>query len=367
MPFNGSGTFTLVAGNPVVTGTSISSTVQNNTMSDFATGFTTCLTKDGQTTPTANLPMGGFYLTNAGIRAIDGTVGAPSIALNNSNSTGFYRIGADNLGLSVAGTKRWDVVAGGTTLSHNFGFSADNTHDIGASSTRPRDLFVGRNLTVSGLTSGRIPIISTAGLVVDNGALLWSSSTTNITTGGLDVNGSNRPVNGIYLQSGGYTTLSANSADVVVSAQNGEITLPLQPSFSAYNSASEANATGDGTSVTVDFDTVIFDKNSDFAADTFTAPVTGKYQFNVAVMFQSLGAAHTDIIIELVTSNRTYLWRQVVGSQAASTLSVEFSKLVDMDAADTAFVRATVSGGTKTVSIYGGGNLSTIFNGFLAN
>lgn len=64
MPYNGSGTFTLVAGNPVVTGTTISSTVHNNTMADIANnGLTNALTKDGQQTPTANLPMGGFRHT----------------------------------------------------------------------------------------------------------------------------------------------------------------------------------------------------------------------------------------------------------------------------------------------------------------
>lgn len=66
MPRNGSGTYSLPAGNPVVTGTVISSTVQNNTMSDVATALTNSLAKDGQTTPTANLPMGGFKLTNLG-------------------------------------------------------------------------------------------------------------------------------------------------------------------------------------------------------------------------------------------------------------------------------------------------------------
>ena len=64
MPRNGSGTYTLPAGNPVVTGTTISSTVQNNTMSDVATALTNSIAKDGQTTPTANLPMGGFKHTN---------------------------------------------------------------------------------------------------------------------------------------------------------------------------------------------------------------------------------------------------------------------------------------------------------------
>jgi hypothetical protein len=66
MSYNGSGTFVLVAGNPVITGTTISSTTMNNTLSDIATGLSTAVTKDGQTTPTANIPMGGFKLTGLG-------------------------------------------------------------------------------------------------------------------------------------------------------------------------------------------------------------------------------------------------------------------------------------------------------------
>lgn len=65
MPRNGSGSYSLPSGNPVVTGTTISSTVQNNTLSDIATALTASLAKDGQTTPTANLPMGGFKHTGA--------------------------------------------------------------------------------------------------------------------------------------------------------------------------------------------------------------------------------------------------------------------------------------------------------------
>lgn len=67
MPYNGSGGFSLYTpGNPVVTNTTISSTWWNNTGSDLATGLSTCLTKDGQTTPTANIPMGGFKITGLG-------------------------------------------------------------------------------------------------------------------------------------------------------------------------------------------------------------------------------------------------------------------------------------------------------------
>lgn len=65
-PRNGSGTYQLPAGNPVVTGTTISSTAFNNTMTDLGTALTGSLAKDGQTTPTANLPMGTFRHTSVG-------------------------------------------------------------------------------------------------------------------------------------------------------------------------------------------------------------------------------------------------------------------------------------------------------------
>ncbi len=65
MSFNGSGVFTInTAGQPVITGTTISSTTFNNLTADLATGLTTALTKDGQSTPTANIGMGAFKITN---------------------------------------------------------------------------------------------------------------------------------------------------------------------------------------------------------------------------------------------------------------------------------------------------------------
>lgn len=66
MARNGSGTYALPAGNPVVTGTTVSSTTHNATMSDIADALTASLAKDGQTAATADLPMGGFKHTNIG-------------------------------------------------------------------------------------------------------------------------------------------------------------------------------------------------------------------------------------------------------------------------------------------------------------
>lgn len=67
MPFNGSGTFSVYTpGTPYTNGTTIDATVANSVNTDFATGLTNCLTRDGQSPATANVPMGGFRLTGLG-------------------------------------------------------------------------------------------------------------------------------------------------------------------------------------------------------------------------------------------------------------------------------------------------------------
>ena len=67
MSYNGSGTFNInTTGQPVVSGTVISSTAFNALTADLANGLTTALTKDGQSTPTANIGMGNYKITNLG-------------------------------------------------------------------------------------------------------------------------------------------------------------------------------------------------------------------------------------------------------------------------------------------------------------
>ena len=79
MSFNGSGVFNInTAGQPVVTGTTISSTTFNNLTADLATGLTTTLTKDGQSTPTANIGLGTYKITNLGA----GTVASDAARLD---------------------------------------------------------------------------------------------------------------------------------------------------------------------------------------------------------------------------------------------------------------------------------------------
>lgn len=73
MTWNGSGTYSPPPATfPEVNGTVIDAGRYNPTVLDLAAGITNCLAKDGQNTPTANLSIGGFKLTNVADGAASG-------------------------------------------------------------------------------------------------------------------------------------------------------------------------------------------------------------------------------------------------------------------------------------------------------
>lgn len=91
MSRNGSGVYSLPAGNPVVTGTSISSTWSNTTLSDIATALTGSVASDGQTPMTGNLDMNSQKVTLLanGTVSTDGiNLGQLTAAFTNSTVTG---------------------------------------------------------------------------------------------------------------------------------------------------------------------------------------------------------------------------------------------------------------------------------------
>ena len=134
---------------------------------------------------------------------------------------------------------------------------------------------------------------------------------------------------------------------------DGSVTKPKQPAFSATMSAILSNISNT-TNTTVTFNTEIFDQNADFSTSTykFTAPVTGRYQFNVAIRLAELDNTADYSQVKLVTSNRTYEIFLLDTSDFAADLNyhtASSSIFADMDANDDAYVQVRTSGGgTKT-------------------
>ena len=122
-PYNGSGQYTLTAGQPVVAGTDILDSTFNTLTADLATALSTCVTRDGQSPPTTNLPMGSFKLT--GLAA--GTAAGHSVRFEQ------LQTGVNKL-ITVAGTG--DVITGVMTPTYGAYTNGDMfTFIVGSTNT----------------------------------------------------------------------------------------------------------------------------------------------------------------------------------------------------------------------------------------
>ena len=119
MSYNGSGTFQInTSGQPVVAGTVISSTAFNALTADLATGLSTAITKDGQTTTTARIPFA------AGINS--------SLVTDSTNTSTGSIITSGGVGIAKAlyvGTTA--NVAGAVTLQGALGVTGVTTVQAG--------------------------------------------------------------------------------------------------------------------------------------------------------------------------------------------------------------------------------------------
>jgi len=168
---------------------------------------------------------------------------------------------------------------------------------------------------------------------------------------------------------GSTTTSVGNLTLTNATISSGTWASTTQPAFNAYLSTNQPNVTGDGTVYTIIFDTELFDQGSNYnnATGTFTAPVAGKYQFNVTV--DLIATTATGGFINLVTTSRSYRLVAVkpsnVGTAGGDT-GLSGSIIVNMSANDTATVTAQATGTTKISAVYGTSTPSvTSFSGFL--
>lgn len=129
---NSSGTYSLPAGNPVVTGTAVSSTWANTTLTDIRTEITSSLDRSGR----------GAML--APLQCSVGSVSAPGLTFSGDTNTGLYRVGADNPAMAAGGVKAQEWTATASTIPVALTCSAGATVAAGLTVT---------NSTGTGVTS----------------------------------------------------------------------------------------------------------------------------------------------------------------------------------------------------------------------
>lgn len=128
MSRNGSGTYSVP--NSFTAGTTITASDHNENWSDAGSEITNSVAADGQTSMTGPL------------KASNGTAAAPGLTFASDTDTGVYRIGADNVGVAVAGAKVLDVSSTGLDVTGTVKQNALTLRPIGeitdyAGSTAP--------------------------------------------------------------------------------------------------------------------------------------------------------------------------------------------------------------------------------------
>jgi microcystin-dependent protein len=123
LAYNGSGTFNRV--HNWVTDKSnvvpVTASRMDTEMDGMATGLTTAICRDGQSTTTARIPFA------AGIGMSDGSVGTPALNFTSDTNSGIYVIGPDNIGVAAAGAKVLDIATTGLTVTGDITATDDIT------------------------------------------------------------------------------------------------------------------------------------------------------------------------------------------------------------------------------------------------
>ena len=140
--------------------------------------------------------------------------------------------------------------------------------------------------------------------------------------------------------------------------ETGVITKPLQPAFMAQPASTQTNLAVAGTGVNIDLGTERFDVGSNFASNTFTAPVTGKYALTALFYLNALDSASDYYEFTIKTSNRNFglVVDTSVYSGDVPYAGYCLSVIADLDASDTAFIHFYQAGGTQQTDVSTGTN-----------
>jgi hypothetical protein len=158
--------------------------------------------------------------------------------------------------------------------------------------------------------------------------------------------------------------LYAGSSERMRIDASGRVTKPSQPAFGAINNTGAQTNLAINAYHTVVFGGEFFDQGSDFASNTFSTPVTGKYQFNVQIRLYQVDTAASYYQVLITTSNGSY---EVGLNSPNFTTDPDYitftgSFLVDMDAADTAYVQIYQAGGSAQTDLQ---QSTSTFSGYL--
>lgn len=195
MARNGSGTYSLPAGNPPTAGTTITVSWASTTLNDIATALTQSLAYDGQTTPIANLPMGGFVLTGLGAGSSAGQSVRYEQVLLLTGGTLSGDLTLTNTGLHILDTNATHdlIIKPGSNITADRTLTL-TTGDADRTLTLSGNLTVGNTTTLNGVLTLGTSQASTSGTSIDFTAIPSWAQQIVITFVGVSTSGTSNPL-----------------------------------------------------------------------------------------------------------------------------------------------------------------------------
>lgn len=250
MSRNGSGVYSLPAGNPVVTGTTISSSWANTTLSDIATALTGSVAADGQTAMTGNLQMGNNKITGLanGSASTDalafGQIAAGTMAGSFTTLTASSTATLNTLSSSGA------TITGGSINGTTVGATTPNTGAF--TSLSASGAFAANGGATLGDASGDALTINSSAVSIPNG-LNFDSNTLVIDAANNNVGiGTSSPASQLDVSKTGDATLSLTSSGVqryqLIARSGGNFDIYDQSSAASRITLTQAGNVGIGTS-----------------------------------------------------------------------------------------------------------------------
>tara|TARA_Y100000310_G_C20687045_1_gene819707 strand:+ start:1608 stop:2663 length:1056 start_codon:yes stop_codon:yes gene_type:complete len=156
------------------------------------------------------------------------------------------------------------------------------------------------------------------------------------------------------------TSLTIGNHDSITVDANGHQTNTEQMALLVHSGSTQTSATGDATTATVVQGTEIFDQNDDHdGTSTITFPVAGRYFIEASVSTEDATTSHTQGLLTIITSNRSYSTQLHFGNlveqnSGGERLKIGMAVIADADASDTCTVTLQVNASTKIVDIMTG-------------
>jgi len=348
MPFNGNGVYSAPSlpgsFNPAISGQAATPTDWNTLLTDLSTALSTTLTKDGQSTPTANIGFGGFRITNVGNAS----------ALTDATTAGQVQNARHTYAIDTGSSTAYAIApapaCSAYAVGQRFQFKAVNTN----TTTTP-------TLAVSGLTAGTI-------VMADGSAIAVGA----IVAGGVYEVAVSAATPVFQFQSLTQVLPAASTATTQAQANNSTklATTAYVDRVAVQQYVITTEATEEDHATTIPYDDTI--PQSGEGSEYFTVTITPKSatskllinvefnctitdatQFAIVALFQDAGAdALKAVGAGFVTSG---------GSVSMETISFTYEKVSGTTSATTFKVRAGTGGGTQLTMNGAGG--SRLFGG----